>query len=64
MILTRFLAPVDLLDRVRAMVPRATDADIAALAVMVPADKLLSDDGKPHPAFVNWLAGILERRAA
>lgn len=59
----RFLAGDDMVSRIRRVLPGARDADFAALAVMIDADKLLTAEGAAHPAFVNWVAGILDRDA-
>ncbi len=49
--------------RIQRVLPGARETDFAALTVMIEADKLVSDAGDPHPAFVNWVAGILDRDA-
>lgn len=61
MIIIRYLAPTDLRAHLSRALPGATDTDFAALTILIQAGRFLTDSGRPHPAFVNWVAGILDR---
>lgn len=58
----RFFLPGDVRDQIAAILPGVTEADFAWLDRIVAADGLLREDGSPHPAFVGWVKGILDRR--
>ncbi len=58
---TTFLVPSDLRDRISARLPAATETDFAALAILINVKKFVTDDGSAHPAFINWVAGIIDR---
>lgn len=57
----RFSLPSDVRARIATILPRVTEADFAWLDRIVAADGLLREDGSPHPAFVRWVQGILDR---
>ena len=56
-----FSVPSDLRQRISARLPGATDVDFAALAILIAVQKFITDDGAAHPAFINWVDGIIER---
>ncbi len=41
------------------MFPRVTAAQIMRFADLVATDRLVTDDGEPHPALEEWIARVL-----
>lgn len=54
MSLTRFSLSPDWPDQLRRMFPRITPLQINAFAILAEADKLVTDEGEPHPLLLGW----------
>ena len=61
-ILARFLMRGDWRAAIRDMFPGIAEDDLDALAILIEADKFVTDAGEAHPALINWVAGVVDRR--
>jgi hypothetical protein len=59
--LFRFALSGDFRARIQRLWPRATPSDMAALDLLIEADRLIGDDGSPHDDFVAWVQAIIDR---
>lgn len=46
-----------------AMFPRVTAAQLLRFDDLAATDRLVSDDGEPHPALEAWIAGVIGSNA-
>ena len=60
--LFRFTIRSDYRAEILKIVPDALPVELQVLDVLVATDRMVADDGGPHPALVNWLAAIFDRR--
>jgi hypothetical protein len=56
--LYRFSLPGDYRARLVDMFPRVTPAQLERFDELVASDRLIGDDGEPHPAFLAWVQGV------
>lgn len=61
-ILARFLMRGHWRVAIRDLFPGILPSDLDALAILIEADKFVTDAGEPHPALINWVAGVVDRR--
>ncbi len=59
----RFSVMGDIRAKVRAVMRRASDADMQAFDVLLARDCVVTDGGSPHPELVAWVQRILDRDA-
>lgn len=53
-----FLLLTDWRTRVRAALPRITEAQLDAMGALIAADRFVTDDGAAHPDLAALLAGV------
>jgi glutathione S-transferase len=59
----RFSLIAECRDKVRAVLPMASAADMAGFDALLVRDCIVTDDGEPHPELVAWVQRILDRDA-
>ena len=57
--LKRFFLRADYRAQLVAMFPRVTAAQLMRFDDLHKADRLVTDDGAPHPALEQWIAGVI-----
>jgi hypothetical protein len=58
-ILTRFSLRRDYRAQLVAMFPRVTAAQLVRFDDLVRSERMVTDDGTPHPAFEAWVAAVI-----
>lgn len=46
-----------------AMLPRLTAAQLMRFDDLVASDRVVADDGEPHPALEQWVAGVVSQKS-
>lgn len=59
----RFSLVAECRAKVRAVLPMASDADMAGFDALLVRDCIVTDDGEPHSELVAWVQRILNRSA-